>query len=192
MKRIIRQKILKQRRNLKPLIKEGLDQKILKKLYSHPLFKKAKIIFLYVSIPDEVSTFGIIKKYPGKKHLIVPRVQGKHRLSLREIQNLKHLERRAFGILEPKTHLPKIKPDKIELAIVPGIAFDKRGHRIGYGRGYMDRLFTKMKCPKIGLAYDFQMVDKIPEGPYDVPVDLVITEKYVYATNTGSATVRPA
>lgn len=160
--------------------RKAFDLRILKKLYSHPLFKKSKTIFLYVSLPDEVSTFDIIKKYSGKKRLIVPRVQGKHRLSLREIQNFKHLERRAFGILEPKTHLPKVKPDKIELAIVPGIAFGKRGHRIGYGRGYMDRIFAKMKCPKIGLAYDFQIVDKIPDGPYDVPVDLVITEKKIY------------
>lgn len=181
MKDIFRRKILKLRRNLKVREKSVLDRRILERLIRHPLFKKSKNIFLYISLPDEISTFPLVEKYTMGKHIIVPRVHGKHQLHLHEIRHFQHLQKGTFGILEPKKHLPKIHPAKVELAIVPGIAFDKRGHRIGYGRGYMDRLFAKMECPKIGLAYDFQMVDKIPERPYDVPVDFVVTEKKIYS-----------
>lgn len=170
------------RKKLTPQWKLRADKKIHAKLFLLPIFQRAKIIFLYVSKIDEVDTrafmLSLLKK---KKCVVVPRVEEKE-LHLHTIKNFGHLEKGAFGILEPKKHRPEVKPKSIDVAIVPGIAFDRSGHRIGYGHGYFDRLLKKMKCSKIGLAYDFQMVDNIETHPYDVPVDFVITEKKIYVS----------
>jgi hypothetical protein len=70
----------------------------------------------------------------------------------------------------------KISPDKIDLAVVPGVSFDRRGHRIGYGMGYYDSLLGQTRCKKIGLAYDLQIVEHVPNEPHDVAVDMIVTE----------------
>lgn len=77
-----------------------------------------------------------------------------------------------------------IAPSAIDLALVPGIAFDKNGHRIGYGKGYYDGLMTQLKCPKFALAYELQIVDNIPAQKHDIPVDGILTENTVYRFNT--------
>jgi 5-formyltetrahydrofolate cyclo-ligase len=94
-----------------------------------------------------------------------------------EIKNLKQVELGAYKILEPKKHLPRLKPQQIDLAFIPGIAFSRDGHRVGYGKGFYDRLMKKLTCPKIGIAYEFQIVNNIPGEKHDVPVDMIITEK---------------
>lgn len=177
MKQALREKILEIRKGLKPTWKSKADTKIRKRLFHLREFKKAKVIFLYVSKPDEVDTIKIIEHLiKVKKAVVVPRVEEKT-LHLHTIEDFKHLEKGKFEIFEPKKYRPKISPRSIELAIVPGIAFDRSGHRIGYGHGYFDRLLAKMKCIKIGLAYSFQVIAKIDTHPYDVPVHKVITEK---------------
>ncbi|RLF39548.1 MAG: 5-formyltetrahydrofolate cyclo-ligase, partial [Thermoplasmata archaeon] len=94
-----------------------------------------------------------------------------------EIENLDDLERGAFGILEPQNK--KIYTGDIDIIIVPGIAFDFRGYRIGYGKGFYDRFLRGADALKIGIAYDFQIVKQIPEDDGDVPVDIIVSEKRV-------------
>lgn len=171
------------RKRLKPQWKTKSDSGIRERLFRLKEFKKAKVIFLYVSKADEVDTIKILERLIKlKKIIVVPRVEGKH-IRLHTIEHFEHLTKGNFGIFEPKKHRPKINPKHIDIALVPGIAFDKTGSRIGYGHGYFDRLLKKMTCPKIGLAYDFQMVAKIETHVYDVPVDDVVTEKRTIRTN---------
>lgn len=202
MKQGFRIKLLTKRQNLSFAWKKWADSKIRAKLFRFSLFQKAKKIFCYVSKPDEVDTLEIIHYIFQhakqdeiivsrlKKRVVVPKVKGK-KLDLFEIHHFDHLEQGTFGIFEPQKHRPKIRPEDIDLAIIPGIAFDKYGHRIGYGHGYFDRFLKKLTCHKIGLAYGFQvieknsalggvLIEKIPTHPYDVPVDFVITEKRVF------------
>lgn len=182
MKKKLKQKILEKRDALSDKIISGKSSKIMKKLFSLPEFKKAKNILFYVSFNNEVDTCNAIKKSINKKNIIVPVTDKKNRkLILSKLSHFEDLENGCFGILEPKKRkIKKINKKDIDLVIVPGIVFDVFGHRIGYGHGYYDRfLKTLNKIPLIGLAYEFQVIAKIPAESHDVPVYKIITEKKV-------------
>ena len=99
-------------------------------------------------------------------------------LSLFCIENAEELHKGAYGILEPSTKRPVAEND-IDVIIVPGLAFDRRGGRMGFGAGYYDRLLIKTNAVKIGLCYDFQLMDSVPSEEHDVPMDYIITEKEI-------------
>lgn len=88
------------------------------------------------------------------------------------------MEKGAYGILEPKT-VRKADENNIDVILVPGLAFDRNGGRMGFGKGYYDRLLESSKAVKIGLCYDFQILEKIPTESHDVPMNFVITEKEI-------------
>ena len=89
----------------------------------------------------------------------------------------------SYGILEPRIEkIRKTNVEDLELIIVPGIAFDKNGNRLGHGKGYYDRILGKTNATKIGLAFEFQIVGKIPTNENDKPVDIIITEERVIRT----------
>jgi 5-formyltetrahydrofolate cyclo-ligase len=139
-------------------------------------FKTAKTIFAYWSLPDEVKTHNFIKKWHGKKKIILPLVNGDS-LELREYSGEESLEKGAsFGILEPhKGVIADIS--RIDIAIIPGIAFDKNGNRLGRGKGYYDKLLVNSNFLKIGLCYSFQMLSKVPADVFDIKMDMVISPK---------------
>jgi 5-formyltetrahydrofolate cyclo-ligase len=166
----IRQLIKNKREALDPAEKEKLDKDIILKINENSDFKAANTILVYMSHKNEVD----IIDFTNNKNLVLPRVNNEN-LDLYLIESLDDLEEGAYGIMEPKTTCKKVLPDDIDLALIPGVAFDKKGHRIGFGKGYYDRLETKLTCKKIGIAYDFQIVDEIPFESHDLPVDLLIT-----------------
>jgi 5-formyltetrahydrofolate cyclo-ligase len=158
--------------------KRRKDKQIQARLEKFPPFKKSKDFFTYLSHRGEVSTDSLIQKYFGKKKIVVPKL-GERGICLFELQHPEKFEKGRFGIREAKICLAKKARNEINLALIPGIAFDTRGHRIGFGGGYFDRLLKKLRCTIIGLAYEFQMIDKVPAHAYDVPVDFIITEKRI-------------
>lgn len=85
-----------------------------------------------------------------------------------------------YHILEPKKKTAIIDPKSIDLYIVPGIAFDRNGYRLGHGKGYYDRLLAGINVPKIGLAYSVQVVAELPRSSYDVPMTMVVTEEATF------------
>lgn len=185
MKKALKEELLRKR---KALSKSEITEKsaaIKERLFSLNEFKNSKNIMFYVSFNNEVDTINTIKGLLDKneKKVIVPFVEKNNSiLQLSEIKDFNDLEPKTFGILEPREN--KIKNfdiGKLDLAIVPGIAFDKNGHRIGYGHGYYDGLLGKLNknTTKIGLCYEFQLIDKIAEEKHDVPMDAIITEKRV-------------
>lgn len=154
-----------------------------------PEFASAKRILLYASKGSEVHTNGIIQSalsFGKKVALPVTKKEGKE-LALYWIAGLEELAPGAFGIPEPpEKPETRAMPEEIDLAIVPGVSFDRRGHRIGYGMGYYDSLLSRMKCPKVGLAYEVQIVPHVPDEPHDVAVDKVVTEKEVIDCRNGN------
>lgn len=189
MEQTLKQEILHKRKYMdKDEIKKK-SEKIRKNLVSLPEFEKAKNILFYVSFESEVDTQELIKQLLEKKRkkIIVPFVvKNNHILQLSELRNFNELESRTFGILEPKElYKREFNPEKLDLVIIPGLVFDKRGHRIGYGFGYYDRFLKTLKNnpKKIGLAYEFQIMDKIPEKLHDVPIDIIVTEKQTMNCN---------
>ncbi|MCX8194766.1 MAG: phosphoribosylglycinamide formyltransferase [Candidatus Micrarchaeota archaeon] len=155
---------------------------IMERFVQLPEFEKASCMLLYASKGSEVHSDFIIRSALSLgKCVVLPRtIKEEKRLELYRIESIEELSPGAFGILEPPP-LPerKVSPDEVDLAVVPGVCFDRRGHRLGYGMGYYDSLLGKLRCKKIGLAYDMQLVEKIPEEPHDIAVDMIVTEREV-------------
>lgn len=152
---------------------------IMDRLVRLPEFASAKFILAYSSKGSEVHTDGIIQSALslGKKIALPVTKKAEKKLELYEISSIAGLVEGEFGIMEPKQSPEmKVMPSKIDLAIVPGVSFDRRGHRIGYGMGYYDSLLPEIKGKKIGLAYDMQIVEHVPNEPHDIAVDMIVTE----------------
>lgn len=158
------------------------SQLIIEKLVELPIYNEAEAIFSFVSFNQEVRTFSFIKKaWQDGKDIYVPKVEGSV-INFYKIKNLTELELGHFEILEPLNQ-ELVEPKDKNLMIVPGLAFDSKGRRIGYGKGYYDRYFHKYgkdKFFKIALAYEFQVYKELPESIDDVKVDMIITEKNNY------------
>ena len=157
------------------------SKQIKNKLFQIDEFKKAKNILFYVSYDGEVFTHDAIKKAFIDKKVVVP-ISNKedYSLILSKLNSFEDLGQGPYGILEPKKE--KIKEtsiDEIDLIIVPGIGFDLKGNRIGHGKGFYDRLLKNTNVPIIALAFEFQIIEKIPVDEHDKPVDIIITEKRI-------------
>lgn len=153
-----------------------------KKLLSVTEFKKAATVCFYVSKPLEVDTRGIIRRsLKLGKRVLVPRMDAqKKRLGLCEIKGLGDLKLGAFGVLEPiPTRTRKAKITEVDCIIVPGVGFDRKRNRLGHGLGFYDRFLARLpkRAKKIGLAFSFQIVRKIPRQAHDIAMDKVLTEK---------------
>ncbi len=138
-----------------------------------PRFTQAKSVLMYWSMPDEVATHDVIKRWHKEKNFILPVVDGE-RLRLVAFDDELSLRRNAtMNLYEPQgDDYPS--PQNIELAIIPGMAFDRNNHRLGRGKGYYDQLLPLLHVYKIGVGFDFQLFDSIPYDEHDVPMDEVI------------------
>ena len=161
--------------------KEKKSDAIKNKLFGLEEFRKAKKLMFYVSLDYEVDTKKIIKETLKMGKIVAVPVTYKEEKTIlpsRIVDFKRDLFPSNFGILEPKEEFLRLIPQEdLELVVVPGIAFDKRGARIGHGGGFYDR-FLKMLSPRvktIGLAFDFQILDSLPTGCQDVPVSMVVS-----------------
>ncbi len=138
-------------------------------------FMMSDRIMIYNSLPDELSTRSFLNKWSGRKHFFLPRVNGVN-LEVLPFERTA-LRMGAFHIEEP-TGDEITDPDTMELIIVPAMAYDRKGNRVGRGKGYYDRLLSQSSAFKIGVAYDFQLFDEFDSEEHDIPVDMVITETH--------------
>jgi len=179
-KKQIRSKILSR---LKTQKEEGRNRKsklIKKKLFITPVFKKARIVMFYISFDGEVNTQGMIKEaYRLGKIVAVPVCKG-NRITIRPcvLRNKAKLKRGPYGICEPAVK-KYIKLEDLDLVIVPGVAFDKKGNRLGRGKGCYDYFLKRLRpdTVSIGLAFDFQILPYLPATTQDVSVDRVISNE---------------
>ena len=105
---------------------------------------------------------------------------------------LKELEIGPFGIAQPKPEfLRPVDPKVLEMAVVPGVAFGKNGHRLGHGKGYFDRFLRQLSpnCLKVGIAFDFQLLPELPNEVHDIPLDLIITDKEIVSVQRSADSV---
>jgi len=156
------------------------SNEIIARLKEMAIFRKCRVIACYISFDNEVYTHGLIKEFISEKEILVPVIANERKLLLSHLKDWKELDSGAYGILEPRKKFLRLREyDETELVIVPGIAFDEKGDRIGYGGGYYDALLKKMNAIKIALAYEFQVMKEIPCEEHDVKMDFIITEKRV-------------
>ncbi len=150
------------------------SQYIFKKVEQLEYFQNAKIILTYWSLNDEVYTHDFIKKWSATKTILLP-VTLKNDLEIREFKGTHLLkESPVMKLMEPIGNA-FTSFNGIDIAIIPGLVFDKQNNRIGYGKGYYDKLLTKMNVFKVGVCFDFQLFDIIPNTEQDIRMDLVLT-----------------
>lgn len=138
------------------------------------LFRQARTVLLYWSMEDEVFTHDYVNKWAGEKTILLPCVKGDV-LELRVFEGMESLQPgEAFGILEPVGEI-FTDYDVIDMIVVPGVAFDRQGNRLGRGRGYYDKILKETRvAKKVGICFDFQFVEEVPVDELDVRMDVVI------------------
>ncbi|NPB08992.1 MAG: 5-formyltetrahydrofolate cyclo-ligase [Thermodesulfobacteria bacterium] len=179
-KEALRRKILSLRKALDSRKRKELSRRIADYLIKSPHYRNAQKILLYASFGSEVETDELLAKaLEDGKEVYLPRtLVDEKRLSLHRVFGPDELRPGAYGIPEPPPENPTIDPAELDLIVTPGVAFDPRGGRLGYGGGYYDRLFTQAtKAKRVALAFSCQLVDELPLEPHDVRVHAVVTEK---------------
>lgn len=176
-KKELRQFIRNEKRQYSSSQLEELSLSVLSRLNENEHLQKAKTILMYYSLPDEVNTHQYIDYLLalGKKVLLPEVIDGEN-MVIREYTGKHDLKEGAFHIMEPiGTLFPEEKYQEIHLAIIPGMAFDQQGNRLGRGKGYYDRFLQKIpQVYKIGICFPFQLVDEIPTEETDIKMDTII------------------
>ena len=180
IKKEIREKYRKIRAQIPLKTRNLSDRQIAERLYSCQVYKNAHVVYCYMSFKDEVDTASIIERSLrlGKK-VALPRVSGKRKMEFFLINGQEDLTSGFMGIKEPEKHcMAAPDPDEDALFLLPGVAFDRSGSRLGYGGGYYDTYLEKqIHCRKVALAYSAQIAPTIPTEAVDVKTDMIITEK---------------
>lgn len=173
-KRILRQSIRIRKASYSRQELEALSLSLLRVLEQHPCFVQARTVLLYHSLPDEVFTHAFIDRWCVEKEIVLPTVVGDD-LELHLYTGPECLSLGSYGILEPSGEL-FTDYERITLAVIPGMAFDLQGNRLGRGKGYYDRLLPRLShAYKLGLCFPFQILDEeIPHEPHDCRVDTVL------------------
>lgn len=182
-KKELRKKILNIRNNMSEEDVINKSSLIINKLTDMDEYKDSNTIFIYMSFKNEVATAELIKKmFSENKRVVIPYTDTKNIVlipselkSMEEDLTLSH-----FGYYEPVYE--KLKPVELEefdLIIVPGVVFDRHLNRIGFGKGYYDRILCGKRrgVKAIALAYDFQVLEEIPAESHDIKMDMILTEK---------------
>ena len=183
MKESLRNTILLKRNNLNEILVRKKSMQIKQNLLALDKFIKSGVIHCYVSKDKEVGTHELITSASKTKTIVVPYLQ-KMGLGCAKLDEFERLRRNSFGVLEPENPDP-FPENKINLVIVPGMVFDRKGNRLGYGKGFYVKFLPKRDVIKIGLAYSFQVVNLVPKEEHDIKMDYVITEDEVIRCDDG-------
>lgn len=187
-KQELRKAILELRNNQPSEIARKKSDLIIEKVLQLEEYLTANIILLYSGKETEVQTESLIRAALREKRVVLPITNAKKGiLELSEITDYdRELEKATFSILEPKKeYYRRIDIDIVDLIVVPGVVFDYRGHRLGYGFGYYDKLLTVVSrpIPFIGLAFEFQVKASLPNSDHDIPVHKIVTENRIIPCN---------
>ena len=184
-KKQVRRRFLRRLRGQPERARQAKSRSIARRLRRLDAYRRAKILLCYVSFDGEVETLPILRKAlsDGKRVAVPAIVPPSKRLLAVEIRDAdRDLSAGHFGIPHPRVTARRVPLEKLDLVLVPGVAFDRRGRRLGRGGGYFDRFLGKVPEDvwKVGLAFDFQLVGKdLPEEKHDFPMCRVVTNKEV-------------
>ncbi len=178
-KKLLRGELKQRRSELSAAIRSKKSQQIINFLKEINEFNQAKSIFCYISYLSEVETQSLISLFLEQNlNLAVPKIMGKTEMRAIPLTNMSDLEPDKMGILTPKSD--QAASNTFDIVITPGVGFTEKGKRLGYGRGYYDRWFSKNEVKtKIGVAFEVQIVDELPVEDTDMPLDILVTEKRI-------------
>lgn len=180
MKNKIREEMKQKRKAMNPEDAFEKSQSAQKILLENPMYKIAKSVMLYIPLGKEVDTSGIINDALKRgKNVLVPVTDSEtYEISAYRITENSEFEKGTFSVFEPKDK-ESFDKNEIDVIIVPGIAFDRNGGRVGFGKGCYDKFLKNTKAIKIGFCYDFQLADRIETDANDISMDYIITEKEI-------------
>lgn len=185
-KKDLRKRILSIRNNMKDEESAEKSAVIMEKLTAMDIYKDSKVVFVYMDFNHEVETMNLIKKMLlEKKKVVIPYTDTVNTVIIpSELKSIEDdLVKCKFGYYEPAgDKIKTVKPEEFDLVVVPGVVFDKNLNRIGFGKGYYDRILGRLKegARAVAVAYDFQVLDEVPSEEHDVKMDMIITEKNIY------------
>ena len=172
-KRELRALMKQKLRRLSPVDRVEKSKAIIERIKLQPAFRDAKVVMFFYPIQNEPDLRSLFEEFKDRKTIILPVVHRKE-IEMRIYTDKAHMRAGHFGVPEPTGEIFVGNPD---LIIVPGIAFDKDLNRLGRGGGYYDRFLKRFdKTTKFAVAYDFQLVKKVPARSHDVKVDRIITD----------------
>ncbi|MCC8017558.1 MAG: 5-formyltetrahydrofolate cyclo-ligase [Lachnospiraceae bacterium] len=172
---------------------ERLSARICRRISESPLFKNAKYIYAYYPLGNEADIRPVVEEAWRKgKCVAFPKVFGEE-LRFFEVEDFAQLSEGAFGVMEPSEDgetdssdgpsrpVPVDWRGEEALVLTPGVAFDRKGNRMGFGKGYYDRHFAgDNRCVMMGVAYELQIADQLPADPFDVVMSCIMTEQNQY------------
>lgn len=184
-KRNLREKRKKSRAAIPPEQKKDMDSRIARRVTSLHQYKSAKTLMIYASTPIEVDTFQIIEQaFSDGKRVALPRcIKGTKNMEFHYIRNLGELERGTFNVLEPRAELETVSDFSDTLMIVPALALDSFGYRLGYGGGYYDRYLAGDGFTTVGICYADDYMYRMFHGRYDCPLGLIVTDRFIRRPN---------
>lgn len=181
-KQVVRETLLVQRRQISAAKRRQLSSAAQAHLIGSVLFKRAGCLALYSPVHGEVATEDLFcaARNAGKT-VCYPRVDGE-RMGFFEVSDLATLTRGVFGLMEPQPGR-RIPVSELDLMVVPGVAFDRNGHRLGYGKGFYDRELHAVGFSGVlvGLCYEFQLLLRLPSQSHDIPMDCLVTEQGLFS-----------
>jgi len=183
----LRRQYLARRAALSPAIRAGWDEKICRNILSSAAYRFADVILMYYPVKEEVNVLPVMQAaLAAGKRVAFPRCQAEdHSMVFHFVTSDADFEEGTYGLREPRAALPAFEPEAADgvnvLCIVPAVVYDRHGYRIGYGGGYYDRFFGKFRPASIGVAYGEFIVKTVPHGRFDISVDVVVSERGIYA-----------
>lgn len=179
----LRQVMVKKRDQMPAHFIYRVHDAICERMLAWPIFQAATCVAIYVSVRKEVDTHRLIDQaLEMGKQVCVPVTQGKGVMAFQALFSLDELQPARFGLLEPAYDAAQVVvPEGLDLVMMPGIAFDKSGNRLGFGGGYYDRYLAHCDATRVALAYGFQVVAGIPTESHDICMDWLVTEDEVIA-----------
>ncbi len=183
----IRKQNLERRSAIPQEIRKSKDARICKNIISSAAFRYADVILLYYPIKGEVDILPLMQAALGSgKKVAFPRCRPEdHSMTFHYVSSVEDFEKGSYGLREPFASLPAFDTqtgyEMNVLCIVPAVVYDRKGYRIGYGGGYYDRFFGQCKPASIGVVYEEFIIKNVPHGRYDISVDVVVSERGIYA-----------
>ncbi len=175
-----RHRYLAARRNLPAEDRLALSRSVQQRFVQSAVFQRAECLALYSAVHNEVDTDEVARQALGhNKRLVYPRVNAGS-LDFVTVRHLGDLVPGYMGVLEPAGR-ESVEPGEIDVVVVPGVAFALDGYRLGYGKGYYDRMLANCRrtCQKVGFAYEMQVVESLPYDVHDVAVSMLVTERRI-------------
>ena len=177
-KQKLRSLFLKKRESLNELLAKELSNKISRKILESHFWQNYLNLAFYMAKGKEVALTELIgRSFLAGKRVYLPKTWLKEkRLTFHRVYSFSDLVPGPFGILEPNPMNEEASVNSLDVIFIPGLAFDLKGFRLGYGGGFYDRVLRDTKACKIGVCYSFQLIESLPVEPHDEPVDFIFTE----------------